>query len=174
VTPCSVCRVPFTPPPQLPDAHVCSIRCAKRVPVIAGKREKERDKARREALKPRKKWLAETQTAFNAFIRKRDERLGCISCGTHNGKANAGHFLSVGARPELRFNERNCALQCERCNTYLHGNLIAYRVELIRRIGLWEVERLEGPHSALKPTVDELKALKAHYRARVKAMEAAQ
>jgi uncharacterized protein YecT (DUF1311 family) len=163
---CRVCSKPFEP--ARPLQSVCSMRCAVRQ-VKAQKTDlKRQTKARKEAVKPRSKWLQEAQQAFNAWIRARDACKGCISCGTHVGKANAGHYLSTAARPELRFDELNVHLQCERCNTYLHGNLIAYRQALIERIGLSAVESLEGPHPAQKWTVYELKAIKDEYRARLK------
>jgi 5-methylcytosine-specific restriction endonuclease McrA len=126
---------------------------------------------RKEAVKPRSQWLREAQTAFNAYIRKRDESMPCISCGRfHDGQWHAGHYLSTGARPELRFDEANVWRQCQPCNTHLHGNLVLYRAELIRRIGLAEVERLEGPHQPCKWTVTELKAIRDEYRAKVRAL----
>lgn len=149
---------------------VCSPICAVRHVRADRKAKRAEMKARREAIKPRAKWLQEAQQAFNAWVRARDAGKGCISCGTHNGKANAGHYLSVGARPELRFNEANVALQCERCNTYLHGNLIAYRTNLIERIGNGVVDWLEGPHAPAKWTVDELRAIRDDYRRRLKEM----
>ncbi len=156
-----------------PLQAVCSVPCARKAIAKARKAEKTKDKSRREAIKPRSKWLAEAQAAFNAWIRSRDQHLGCISCGTHSGKQNAGHYLSTGARPELRFDECNVHLQCERCNTYLHGNLIAYRTTLIQRIGMSEVDRLEGPNPLRKYTADDLKWLKAEYKSRLAAMKAA-
>ena len=166
MTDCRVCGGPFTA--VRPLQSVCSVPCARKVPKLARKSERERTKARKEAIKPRSKWLQEAQQAFNAWIRHRDAGLGCISCGTHNGKANAGHYLSTGARPELRFTESNVHLQCERCNTYLHGNLIAYRVALIERIGLAEVERLEGPNPPQKWTIEQLRGIREQYKARLK------
>lgn len=162
MTDCRVCGGPFTR--VRPLQSVCSVPCARKVPKLEKQKARQAIKTRREAIKPRSQWLREAQTAFNAWIRARDAGMGCISCGTHNGKANAGHYLSTGARPELRFDEQNVHLQCERCNTYLHGNLISYRVALIQRIGVEAVERLEGPHPPKKYTIDELKAIKAHYR----------
>ena len=129
-------------------------------------------KARKEAAKPRSKWLQEAQTAFNAWIRARDAGKGCISCGTHQGKENAGHYRSTQAAPELRLTEENVHLQCERCNTYLSGNLIEYRKALIHRIGLERVEWLEGPHEPKKYTVDDLWAIRDDYRARLKTLQA--
>jgi hypothetical protein len=168
MTACRVCTAQFEP--RRPLQAVCSPICAVRHVRADRKAKRAETKARREAAKPRSKWLAEAQQAFNAWIRARDAGKGCISCGTHNGKANAGHYLSTGARPELRFNEANVALQCERCNTYLHGNLIAYRINLIERIGSGVVDWLEGPHQPAKWTIDELRAIRDDYRRRLKEM----
>ena len=163
---CAVCEREFVP--YMPLARVCSLPCARKVPVINRKAERAADKTKREKSKPRGRWLKEAQAAFNAWVRLRDAELGCISCGTLNGKRNAGHYLSTSARPELRFDEDNVHLQCERCNTYLHGNLIAYRVALLARIGVDGVARLEGPWPVRKYRVDELRVIRDDYRARVK------
>jgi len=79
---------------------------------------------------------------FNLFIRERDKRLGCISCG--GVIENAGHYLSAGNHSGLRFDEKNVFGQCIRCNKWLHGNLIEYRKGLIKRIGLDKVEWMEA------------------------------
>ncbi len=163
---CSVCHEPYTK--FTTTQVVCSVKCAKRVPVL----ERKKDRARREALKTRSDWMKDAQQAFNAWIRARDEHLGCISCDTRDGKVNAGHYLSTGARPELRFDPDNVHRQCERCNTHLHGNLIAYRARLIERRGLGTVERLEGPHAAKKYTVADLRAIRDEYRAKARALKA--
>ena len=101
------------------------------MPVIARKE----DRAKREKLKSRAQWLKEAQQAFNAWIRLRDADKPCISCGRHHeGQWYAGHYLSTGARPELRFEPLNVHKQCSACNTHLSGNLVLYRAELVRRI----------------------------------------
>jgi hypothetical protein len=162
--PCRVCRQDFTP--VRPLQVVCGLRCARKVPVAARKAVK----AKIDALRPLGYWRDQAQVAFNAWIRERDKALPCISCGRfHSGKWNAGHYLSTGARPELRFDEANVHRQCEPCNTHLSGNLIPYRVELIRRIGQAGVDRLEGPHAARRFRADDLKAIRDDYRARLKA-----
>lgn len=171
---CRICQGEYTKARM--EQIVCSIACARRIPVVARntiKAEKRAAKVKLESLKTRAKWIQETQQAFNSMIRARDELLGCISCGTRDGKVNAGHYLSTGARPELRFEPLNVHRQCERCNTYLHGNLIAYRTELIRRIGLAAVEWLEGPHEPKKWTIPELKAMRDAFRRMKKELEAA-
>lgn len=125
-------------------------------------------------LKSRSDWLREAQIAFNAYIRERDKGRACVSCGQATGcKMNAGHYRSVGSSPATRFEELNCWLQCEKCNSYLSGNQIEYRKELLRRIGPERLEWLEGPHEVKKYTVDQLKQIKANYSAKLKALKCA-
>jgi len=127
---------------------------------------------RKEKLKTRSDYLKEAQVEFNRYIRERDKNQGCISCGRNNGsKANAGHYRSVGAFPELRYCEDNCYLQCEHCNTYLSGNLIEYRKRLVQRVGIEKVEWLEGPHGQLKLTIEELKQIRDKYRVMAKSLK---
>jgi hypothetical protein len=159
-----VCAKEFEP--ALPKQAVCSVVCAKRIPRINRKADQARDKARREAIKPRSKWLAEAQSAFNAWIRARDDHLPCISCGAVMGKMNAGHYLPT-TNQATRFDDRNVHKQCERCNTYLSGNLLAYRAALIQRIGQEQVDLLEMPREHHKWTVADLRAIKEDYRSRL-------
>lgn len=170
---CSICAKPFAAQTTLHT--ICSPKCLLSRESVNRKAERAERKALKQkldAIKPRAKWLAEAQQAVNAWVRLRDDKQGCISCGTHAGKMNGGHYLSVGARPELRFSTSNIHKQCERCNTYLHGNLIPYRIELIKRIGQEVVEWLEGPHPAIKLTVDDLRSLRDEYRRKVREMQA--
>lgn len=173
MTDCRVCAVSFVPARM--GQIVCGIRCAQRMPVIARNTIKAAKKQTRDklaALKPRSKWLAEAQQAFNAWVRMRDEFRGCISCGTNNGKMNAGHYRSVGSCPELRFESDNVHKQCERCNTFLHGNLLGYRAGLRGRVNDDRVEWLEGPHPAKKYTIDELRVMRDDYRKKAKELTA--
>lgn len=79
---------------------------------------------------------------FNKWIRQRDEGQGCISCGSFND-IQAGHYHSAGQNNHLRFNEFNVNSQCKRRNYYLSGNLIHYRANLIKKIGIEKVEELD-------------------------------
>lgn len=180
---CPECRVMFTP--ARGSQAVCGeIECA----IAYGRSEKgqasakkaladvsRRDiKVRKEKLKSRADHLKDTQQAFNAWVRARDAELPCISCGRHHqGKYDAGHYRTVGSNPALRFEPMNCHRQCSPCNTRLSGNIVNYRIELVKRIGAEEVEWLEGPHEAKKYTVDELKAMSADYRAKTKELKRA-
>ncbi len=110
----------------------------------------------------------------NQYIRLRDADLPCVSCGRfHDGQWHAGHFRSAGGHPELRFEPLNIWRQCAPCNTHKSGDLVNYRAELVRRIGAEKVEWLEGPHEAKRYTIDDLKAIKAEYRAKIKALKEA-
>lgn len=170
---CKQCRNRFDP--ARPMQAVCSPLCA------ANLAQKKREKAeraelrrRKEAIKTRPELLKEAQAAFNAYIRERDRDLPCISCGRHHaGQYHAGHYLSTGARPELRFEEANVHKQCQPCNTHLHGNLVLYRLALIAKVGIEKVEWLEGPHESKKYTHDELRDIKATYAKRARQLRSA-
>ena len=171
---CKVCRASFTPtkPMQKVCDWGCAVELAIRDRVKADKRE---IKKALEKLKSRSDWAREAQAAVNQFIRLRDADLPCISCQRHHqGQYHAGHFLSVGARPELRFVESNIHKQCSACNNYLAGNVVLYRKWLIEKIGTVGVEWLEGNHPTRKYTIDDLKAIKTEYAAKVRELKRGQ
>ncbi|WP_057380672.1 recombination protein NinG [Pseudomonas aeruginosa] len=141
--------------------------------AIADRQRKEL-RASQERIKSRSEYLREAQAAFNEFIRLRDSRQPCISCGRHHeGQYHAGHYRTVGANPELRFDEDNVHKQCAPCNNHKSGDIVNYRVNLVAKIGAERVARLEGPHEPLKLGIEEIKALKAKYRALVREMKKA-
>ncbi|EIM14120.1 recombination protein NinG [Pseudomonas chlororaphis] len=174
----ATCRASFVPL-RLGQA-VCSPACA----IIDAPRNQEKARkslaevgrkelrAAKERVKPRSQYTREAQAAFNAWVRERDAKLPCISCGRHHqGKYDAGHYRTVGSNPALRFEPLNCHKQCVPCNQHKSGDIVNYRIELVKRIGQDQVEWLEGPHSARKYTADELKALKAKYRELIKELK---
>jgi hypothetical protein len=174
---CKACRAKFTPSKKL--QAVCDHRCAealieqRRQKEIARRMREDRisTRAALEAMKPHKYWLQFAQDAVNAYVRGRDAGLPCISCGKPDtGARDAGHFFSVGARRELRYDLDNIHAQCVRCNQHLHGNATFYRIGLVARIGEARVARLEGPHPQLKLTIPDLQALRDEYRAKLKAL----
>ena len=175
---CRVCRQPFEP--RLPMQVVCGIDCARSLAIsVRGKAEKQAatkqrkaDRDRKEKIKTRSELAREAQQAFNTWIRLRDAGRPCISCGRHHqGQMHAGHYLSVGARPELRYEPLNVWLQCAPCNTYLSGNAVLFRQALVREIGQDKVDWLEGPHQAKKYTADELRAIKTEYAAKARELK---
>lgn len=56
---------------------------------------------------------------------------------------HCGHYYNVGHFDGLRFDEDNAHGQCNHCNTFLHGNLIEYRNNLVFKIGLERFNLLE-------------------------------
>ncbi len=166
--PCRICAKQFEP--IRPLQSVCGFACAKRVAPKARKDDARRTRERLDELKPLSHWRRLAGNAFNEWIRLRDAALPCISCGaTVAAQWDAGHYRTRGARPELAFVETNVHKQCSPCNSHLSGNLIRYRVGLIARVGLAEVERLEGPHEPLRFRAEDFKAIRSEYAARVRA-----
>ena len=179
---CAACKAYFKPTREFPGTVAwCSDTCGtalafKRLPAARAKIQREaraKHRERKEAVKTRSQWLKEAQSAVNAYVRQRDSHLPCVSCGRfHDGQYHAGHYRSVGSAPELRFNTHNIWRQCAQCNSHLSGNLIKYRAELINRIGLELLDWLEGPHKAKHYSIDDLKAIKAEYKDKLKALKA--
>ena len=173
---CKNCQQLYTPSKM--GQKVCCGACAIAFAVSErGKAEKVAQVKERKAdklkLKTRADWMREAQAAFNSFVRARDAGRPCISCGRHHqGQNHAGHYLSVGARPELRFEELNVWLQCQPCNTHLSGNAVLYRKSLVEKIGLGYVEWLEGPHEPKKYTVEELEYIKKYYSSLARELKA--
>jgi hypothetical protein len=94
-------------------------------------------KAQRPKLTPLPTLIKRADTAFSRYVRLRDAaysrgafRGECITCGRKlevcrfdgkdwkwNAAANIGHYITRGHKG-LRFDERNCNLQCARCNAW--------------------------------------------------------
>ena len=174
---CTHCAKPFERRYSSMQA-VCSPRCAarkvaadKRAKAEAAKAEKRADRAKREAMKTLPELKTEAKTQMHLFVRLRDQAAGCISCGTPfqgpaiGGAFDAGHYRSVGSAKHLQFDPRNVHGQCKHCNDYLGGDPVRYRVGLIARIGLAEVEALECDETPRKYTRDQVRELREHYRA---------
>jgi hypothetical protein len=182
------CGITF--PPQRLGQAVCSPKCGLAIKDVNKEKarkslaqvERREIKVRKERLKSRADHLREAQTAVNEYVRMRDAHLPCISCdSTPNdndlmtgSRWDAGHYRSVGACPELRFEPMNIHRQCVKCNRNLSGNAVEYRIRLVQRIGAEKVAFLEGPHEPRKYTVEEIKAIKAEYRAKTRELKKGQ
>lgn len=158
----------------------CSPECAiQYARSIAAKKKRKQDHDRLQGLKSIGDLRREAQTAFNQYIRLRDMHRGCISCGTRNaGQYHAGHYRTRAAAPQLAYNCLNTWGQCAQCNHFLSGNITAYRIELIKRIGIDRVERLESDQgtSSKDPAyylrLKRLFARRARHLARLRALRA--
>jgi hypothetical protein len=172
---CAVCKAPFIKRSMTHKAcgPACALVLARQV------REKAERKAalvRKEKLKTRSDHMRAAQVAFNAFIRARDAGKTCICCPRPlraeavGGGFDCGHYRSVGSAPHLRFDERNAHGQTKQCNRYGAGRAVDYRIGLIARIGLDQVEALEADQAPRMFRAEELIAIKAEYRAKLKTL----
>ena len=184
---CKNCGKEFVP--MRSTAIACSYPCAKawvdarnaKLKAQKAKQEAKIDrqltKQRKEALKTRNDYIKEAQVAFNAYIRERDKNQLCICCGKPlaldavGGGFDCGHYRSTGSAPHLRFNEDNAHGQRKVCNRYGAGRAVDYRLGLIQRIGLRRVEALEAENNPAKFDIDELKAIKEHYKTKLKELK---
>ena len=177
----ATCRASFVPSRM--GQAVCSPACAM---IDAPRHEPKARKALAEIgrkelraakvkIKPRAQHMKEAQTAFNAWVRERDVGLPCVSCGRHhNGQWHAGHYRTVGGNPELRFEPLNVWRQCAPCNNHKSGDIVNYRLELVKRIGAEKVDWLEGPHEPQRHTIEQLQAITAKYRAMTRELKMGQ
>lgn len=179
------CGISF--PPQRLGQAVCSPKCGPAIKDINQAKarkslaqvERREIKVRKEKLKSRGEHMREAQQAFNEYVRTRDQAAGhlCISSGKPldwSGNAvDAGHYRSVGSAPHLRFDERNCHAQSKQDNRFLSGNAVDYRIGLIARVGQEAVDALEADQSVRKYTVEQIKGIKAYYRAKTRELKRA-
>lgn len=175
---CAHCKAKFQPARNFQSW--CSADCAVEIAKAKQAKQKAQEATKervqhakaKESIKGKAQHAKEAQQAFNAFIRERDKDLPCISCGRHHqGQYHAGHYRSVGSSPELRFEPLNCHKQCAPCNNHKSGNVVEYRISLVKRIGVDKVEWLEGPHEPKRYDIEDLKAIKAEYRARLRELK---
>ena len=94
------------------------------------------------------KLVIQLQNLINAKVRNRDDLGGyfkCMACGEYKPmkSANAGHYFSRGNYPSVRFDLFNIWTCCIKCNYHLHGNLIPFRENLIKKIGENQFRQLE-------------------------------
>lgn len=185
---CSHCKQRFRPQQQFPGPVAwCSPECGKalalnKLPKHKEKKRKEQKaitRQQKEAIKTKPELTKEAQKAFNAYIRERDHGKPCISCGavspseTRGGSWDCSHYRSVGANPELRFEELNAHKACKKCNSYLSGNIANYRIGLRNRIGDEALEWLEGFHPPKHYTKDQIRAIRDYYRKKVREIKRA-
>ncbi len=169
---CNYCRQPFEPIAFL-QKNCFDPECVTEWIQETKQKEWTKKKAKLKAeLMTLSDYLKIAQQVFNKYIRLRDAGQNCISCNKPALKENAGHYFNANNHWNVRFNELNVHLQCEYCNTYLHGNLIQYRTGLINKIGSKDYEFLtDESEKTRKFSIDDLKEIISIYKAKVKNIE---
>jgi hypothetical protein len=176
---CKHCKIKFEQKYFLQKYCLQNDECIKAFSIYA-KEQKEKSKAKewqkekkviKESLLTKKDYLNILQKVFNTYIRKRDEGKPCISCDKvlKPNDINAGHFYSLGAYPNLRFNELNVHNQCIECNLYKHGNVLEYSLRLPKRIGEENYNKLlELRNTPLQIDITEVQELIKYYKLLIK------
>lgn len=141
------------------------------------KEQRKQDRVRWEQLKTAGDYAKEAQAAVNRYIRARDYGKPCICCSqpmnwnVRGGSVDASHYRSRGAASHLRFNLLNIWAGCVKCNRFLSGNVVEYRINLINRIGLDRVEQLENDNEPRKFSIEYLKRVKRIFNKRARFYE---
>lgn len=172
------CRQPFEPRSMTHKA--CSPDCAEALVALEKKRENRRALVEfRKKHKSKAKHIAELQVVFNAWVRERDADQPCIDCGRFaaktgvpGGEWDAGHYLSRGHAPHLRFDERNVHRQLKGCNRPGGATRAAFRQGMEARIGREALLALESDVTQRHYTIADVIAMKAHYAEKLRALKA--
>lgn len=161
--------------------------------VMQAKVERAETRRRKEAAKTPSEVRAEAKVAIQGARRLEElaKGRGCMSCKRSQEEVQAGpwrpggywdggHFKSKGAFPELALEPLNIWLQCKSCNAgsgkYARKGYTvskAFEENLIEAEGQDLVDWLNGPHEPKHYEMDELVAIRDHYRAKVKEMKKA-
>jgi len=171
---CKSCKEKFTPERQMQTT--CSFECAIAYSKVLTERKAK--SAKREARRALKQFndsdinllKRKAQKLCNEYIRLRDAKEPCISClYVGNGRQwHSGHYKPQGGNSLLRFDERNIHKQCSICNNHKSGNLVPYRENLIKKIGLETVEELESMNTVKKWSKEELEIIIHEYKFKIK------
>ncbi len=171
--PCDICKGDFKP--YSTTQRVCSVTCAiefNRQKDI--KKTKKSDAARKKAFQVSDLTLRKNaaRAACHRYIRLRDKGLPCICCNRPlNHHINAGHYLESGNNPRIRYDEDNIHNQSIYCNQYKGGNSDDYRGNLIKKIGIKKVERLESlKGGTMKRTCEDYLEIEQYYKAKLKVL----
>jgi len=166
-------------------SKACSVTCAldlvrqanARKEAKAKREERVATRVAKERLKSRGEHLKEAQAAFNAYVRERDFGLPCISCGipsreAFGGAVDCGHYRSTGSAAHHRFNLKNCAAQCVKCNRYLGSNTVEMRKGMVAKFGLDAIEALEADQSVRRFDIEYLTRIKRVFRKKTRRSKA--
>jgi hypothetical protein len=118
----------------------------------------------------RKGLIAKVDKLFSRYIRQKHANSGgwldCVTCGQTMPweESQAGHWIKRGHH-STRWDERNVAPQCPRCNLYLNGAQDEFAAYICRTHGedvLHDLVRLK--HTTKKWTMAELRELVEQFK----------
>tara|TARA_R110002126_G_C10262775_1_gene483221 strand:+ start:211 stop:714 length:504 start_codon:yes stop_codon:yes gene_type:complete len=108
--------------------------------------------ASKKEIRTRTDWFKILQKVVNQWVKYRDQNKPCCTCGTTNDiKYDAGHFYTVAARPDIRFELTNIHRQCSmKCNQRGSGMRAEYKVFIVEKYGEDHLDWLESEKAGLK------------------------
>lgn len=122
-------------------------------------RPKARSNPKRKKLHTRAQCLTLAQRLCKLRFLSEHGRIWCISCGRElyigDSRCQGGHYISRNDRA-TETEPDNIWPQCSTCNVLQHGNLPAYRYNLVRLIREERVTRIEDMSMARKGNEDAL------------------
>jgi len=172
---CKVCKCNFEPIQfaQIVCNYKCAIEHSKNLKKLKEQKEWKLEKAvLKDKLKTLGQYEAEAKTSFQKWVRMRDKDYSCISCEVKETDLwDGGHFKKAEIYSGVIFDSHNCHKQCRKCNRFLNGNELMYRLGLIKRYGLDYTDAIElkaNETRNYKYTKEQLKAIKIKYDILVK------
>tara|TARA_R110000851_G_scaffold332228_2_gene507790 strand:+ start:252 stop:641 length:390 start_codon:yes stop_codon:yes gene_type:complete len=118
----------------------------------------------------RSKIVKKLDAIFSQYIRLKDaDYLGnttCFTCGKidHWKKLQNGHFQSR-KHYATRWMEKNCQVQCSKCNVFNYGEQFIYSKNLDKKYGDGTAEELYiKSKKIVKYSNNELKEMIVHYK----------
>jgi hypothetical protein len=167
---CKVCQEFFTPIQfaQTACGYKCAIIHSKNLKLQKELKDWKAEKAiLKDKLKTLGQYEAEAKKSFQKWIRMRDDKQPCISCGIQQTDLwDGGHYKKAEIYSGVIFDENNCHKQCRKCNRFLNGNELNYRQGLIQRYGIDFADQIEQKANETrnyKFTKEELIAKKLKY-----------
>lgn len=120
---------------------------------------------KKEASRSKSYFEKKLETEVNAIVRFIDTGKGCISCNhgwesNFTRQAHAGHRISVGSNPSLRYHLFDIFLQCSICNNWKSANEREYDKGIIKHYGqetLDYIKQLPSEVGSIHLSIDELK-----------------
>jgi len=118
----------------------------------------------------RKQLIQELDTIFSRYIRMKESIDGvarCVTCGTRDSwkMMDNGHYI-VRGKIGTRFDERNCHVQCRRCNRLEQGKTRQYTLFMRARYGQAVIDELKVKSKQGIKTF-ELEAMIKYYKEKV-------
>ena len=173
---CKVCKSDFKQ--FRTTQNCCSVECAMSYAKAKQKAKEEYRERNQKMLskfskeveekKSYQRVLLDARKYFQQWIRQRDADNPCCACGTTSTELwDASHYLKAEVYSGLIFNENNVHKCCRKCNRYLGGNDIEFRIGLVNRYGedfVKALEQIKDENRLKKWTKEELVEIKTRYK----------